>query len=241
MHSLILHVYGSWFTKHSLRALFYESWFTNHGLRIMVYEPWFTSHGLQSIVYEPWFTSHGLRSIVYEPWFTEAEVNPVYRLSDIEKKCAATPDLVQFKSSALLADSTSFGSLGKRHEDPLWSCGSAKVKLPGNRQRDVLAVLSGSFWKMRAANAMGETSFNGSTRNPWELMWVCEALNFLPWTNCSMKWWCSSFYMISPPMSMEFSQVSMHLVACQTFCFEVSHLHALASIDVDGDIPRQAK
>ena len=42
MRSLILHVYGSWFTKHSLRAM----------LRVMVYESWFTSHGLRVMVYE---------------------------------------------------------------------------------------------------------------------------------------------------------------------------------------------
>ena len=71
MHSLILHVYGSWFTKHSLRAMFYESWFTNHGLRAMVYESWFTNHGLRAMVYESWFTNHGLRAMVYESWFTK--------------------------------------------------------------------------------------------------------------------------------------------------------------------------
>ena len=80
MHSLILHVYGSWFTKHSLRAMFYESWFTNHVLRVMVYESWFTSHGLRAMVYESWFTKHSLRAMVYESRFTKHSLRAmVYR------------------------------------------------------------------------------------------------------------------------------------------------------------------
>ena len=65
MHSLILHVYGSCFTKHSLRAMVYESWFTKHGLRAMVYELFFTKHSLRAMVYESWFTKHSLRAMVY--------------------------------------------------------------------------------------------------------------------------------------------------------------------------------
>ena len=71
MHSLIGHVYGSWFMKHSLQAMVYESWFTKHGLRAMVYESWFTKHGLRAMVYESWFTKHSLRAMVYESWFTK--------------------------------------------------------------------------------------------------------------------------------------------------------------------------
>ena len=70
-HSLIGHVYGSWFMKHSLQAMVYESWFTKHGLRAMVYESWFTKHGLRAMVYESWFTKHSLRAMVYGSWFTK--------------------------------------------------------------------------------------------------------------------------------------------------------------------------